>query len=168
MVYDRHDDTGKVLPGTIAASALHRQWIGLSITGDTVTVDVLPPPPHLAAPLFLQSIDIEVGFFRRGQQAPEQFSIDEMAKLFIRAFSGIIMAVDESIAFEFRGVPLKGTVKSVSVLELADEQRRGIPGGGGAGGRRDNGILMEKTDVNFLKAPDSPIKLKSSAKKYVQ
>lgn len=154
------------MPGQIAASALHRQWIGLSITGDTVTIDILPSPPHPAAPLFLQSIDIEVGFFRRNQQATEQFSADDMVKIFLKAFSGIIMGVDESIAFEFRGVPLKGTVKSVSVLELADEQRRGVRGGGGANGRRDSGILMEKTDVNFLKAPDSSIKLKSSAKKY--
>ncbi len=74
------------------------------------------------------------------------------------------MAVDLNVAFEFRGMPLKGKIKSVSVLELADEQRRGSRGGG-SGARRDSGILMEKTDVNFMKAPNSNIKLKSSSKK---
>ncbi|KAF5363987.1 hypothetical protein D9756_000253 [Leucocoprinus leucothites] len=161
----KHDDTGKVQPGQIAASSLHRQWIGLSITGDTVTIDILPTPPHPAAPLFLQSIDIEVGLFNRNHQMKDQFSVDDMAKILLKAFSGIIMGVDESIAFEFRGVPLKGTIKGLSVLELADEQRRGMHGGVGGAGRRDSGILMEKTDVNIMKDPTSPIKLKSSAKK---
>jgi vesicle-fusing ATPase len=89
-----------------------------------------------------------------------------MSKIFLKAFSGIIMAVGEAIAFEYRGVALKGTVVSLSVLELADEQRSRLRGGGGAS-RKDSGILMEKTDVNFLKASDSPIRLKSSAKKFV-
>lgn len=76
------------------------------------------------------------------------------------------MGVNLNVAFEFRGMPLKGKIKSVSVLELADEQRRGSRGEGlGSGARRDSGILMEKTDVNFMKAPNSNIKLKSSAKK---
>ncbi|KAJ3572263.1 hypothetical protein NP233_g3205 [Leucocoprinus birnbaumii] len=158
----KHDDTGKVQPGQIAASALYRQWIGLSITGDVVTIDPLPTPPHPAAPLYLQSIDIEVGFFRPNQQGTDQLSVDDMIKILLKAFSGIIMGVDECIAFEFRGIPLKGRIKGLSVLELADEQRRGMQGGAG---RRDSGILMEKTDVNVMKDPTSPIKLKSSAKK---
>jgi len=161
----RHDDTGTVPPGAIAASALHRQWIGLSITGDNVEIDVLPPPPHPAAPLFLESVDIELGFFTP-QEATEQYSVDDIAKLFVKAFSGIIMGVDLNVAFEFRGMPLKGKIKSALVLELADEQRRGSRGESTGGGvRRGSGILMEKTDVNFMKAPNSNIKLKSSAKK---
>jgi vesicle-fusing ATPase len=131
-----------------------------------VPISVLPSPPHPAAPLFLQSIDIEVGFFRPNQARAEEFSVDDMSKIFLTAFSGIIMAVGESIAFEYRGVPLKGTVVSLSVLQLADEQRSSHRGGSG-GSRKDSGILMEKTDVNFLKASDSPIRLKSSAKKFV-
>jgi vesicle-fusing ATPase len=86
-----------------------------------------------------------------------------MIKILLKAFSGIIVGIDESIAFEFHGVALKGTIKNLSVLELADEQRRGMHGGGA--GRRDSGILMERTDVYIMKAPDSPIKLKSSRKR---
>lgn len=162
----RHDDTGKVQSGQIAASALHRQWIGLSVTGDSVTIDPLPTPPHPAAPLFLQSIDLEIGLFRRGQSAPaEQLSVDDIIKILLKAFSHIIVGLNESIAFEFRGVPLKGTIKGLSVLELADEQQRNTHGGGFDSGRRDSGILMEKTDINILKDPESAIKLKSSSKK---
>lgn len=51
------------------------------------------------------------------------------------------------------------------MLELADEQQRNVHGGGFGSGRRDSGILMEKTDINILKDPESAIKLKSSSKK---
>ncbi|KAL9713092.1 transport between ER and Golgi ATPase protein [Leucoagaricus gongylophorus] len=162
----KHDDTGKVQPGQIAASSLHRQWIGLSVTGDSVTIDPLPTPPHPAAPLFLQSIDLEIGFFRRGQAAPgEQLSVDDIIKILLKAFSNIIVGLNESIAFEFHGIALKGTIKGISVLELTDEQQRTVHGGGSGSGRRDSGILMEKTDINILKDPESAIKLKSSSKK---
>jgi len=145
---------------------MQRQWIGLSLTGDQATVEPLPPPPHPAAPSFLQAIDLEVGFFRRGTETAEQFSADEMTKNFIKAFSGIVMSTEEVIAFEFHGQNLKATVKSVAVLDLADEQRKGMPSGGqGTVGHNRMGILFERTDVTFMKAPDSAIKIKSSGKK---
>jgi vesicle-fusing ATPase len=160
--YQRHDNTGKLLPGTIGASALQRQWIGLSAVGDETTVDPLPTPPHPSAPPYLESIDIEVGFLRRGAQATEAFSADEMSRNFLKAFSGIVFAPGQLLVFEFHGQNLKALVKGVGILELADEQRRG----GQQGRRQDNmGILMDKTDVGFLKAGDSPIKIKSSSKK---
>ncbi|TFK43822.1 vesicular-fusion protein SEC18 [Crucibulum laeve] len=161
----RHDNTGKLPPGVIGASAVQRQWIGLSLTGDQATVEPLPPPPHPAAPSFLQSIDLEIGFLRRGHEIAEQFSADEMARNFLKAFNGILMSTEEVIVFEFHGQNLKGTVKAVSTLDLADEQRRGTPGGQRNANHQHMGIIMEKTDVTIMKASDSAIKIKSSAKK---
>lgn len=164
----RHDNTGKLQPGTIGASAMQRQWIGLSVSGDEVTVEPMPAPPHPSAPSFLQSIDLEVGFLRRGHEIAEVFSADEMGRNFVKAFNGIVMSQDEVLVFEFHGQNLKATVKSVAVLELADEQRRGAPQGGQRSQNHNYvGILMEKTDVTFMKASDSAIKIKSSAKKLV-
>lgn len=139
--------------------------MGLSITGDQVTVESLPQPPHPTAPSYLQSIDLEIGFLRRGHEIGEQFSADEMARNFLKAFGGIVMSVDEILVFEFHGQNLKATVKSVSVLDLADEQRRGGLDGPRSVNHEYIGILMDKTDVTFMKAPDSAIKIKSSAKK---
>ncbi|KAJ8462123.1 hypothetical protein ONZ45_g18048 [Pleurotus djamor] len=162
----RHDDTGKLQPGVVGASALQRQWIGLSVSGDFVTVEPLPSPPHPSAPSYLQSVDLEVGFMRRGHEIAETFSADEMTKNFLRAFNGIVFAVDQVLVFEFHGQNLKCTVKAVSTLDLADEQRRGAPPGGHASGLGNRaGILMDKSDVTFIKAGDSAIKIKSSAKK---
>jgi vesicle-fusing ATPase len=162
MTFHSHDNTGKLLPGTIGASALQRQWIGLSAIGDETTVEPLPTPPHPSAPPYLESIDIEVGFMRRGAQATEVYNADEMTRNFVKAFNGIVFAPGQLLVFEFHGQNLKALVKGVGILELADEQRMG----GQQGRRQDNmGILMDKSDVGFLKAGDSPIKIKSSSKK---
>ena len=136
---------------------MQRQWIGLSVTGDEVTVEPIP-----FQPLYLQSIDIEVGFLRRGLEIAEAFSADEMAHNFIKAFSNMVFAAGQMLAFEFHGQNLRAHVKGLSVLELADAQRRG-----GSGALTTLGVLMEKTDVTFMKAGDSAIKIKSSAKKSV-
>ncbi|GBE79862.1 AAA-domain-containing protein [Sparassis latifolia] len=152
----RHDNTGKLLPRTVGASAMQRQWIGLSLIGDEVTVE-----PITFTPLYLQSLDVEVGFLRRGHEIAETFSSDEMAHNFIKAFSGIVFAVGEFLVFEFHGQNLKATVKGLSVVELADAQRRGQRHPDST----NCGVLMEKTDMTFFKAGDSAIKIKSSAKK---
>jgi len=147
---------------------VQRQWIGLSTSGDTVTVTSFPPPPHPSAPAFLETLAIEVGFLQRNLEIAEQFSADDMATTFIRGFSHIVFTVGQILVFEYHGQNLKGIVKSVSVLELAAEQRRGSASGGGlppSGGRSNSGIVMEKTEVTFLKDPVSKIKIKSSAKK---
>lgn len=146
---------------------MQRQWIGLSLTGDHATVEPLPPPPHPSALSFLQAIDIEIGFLRRGFEIAEQFSTDEMSRNFIKAFNGIAMSTDQVIVFEFHGYNMKGTIKSTSILELADEQRGSARGGYHPASRQNVGVLMDKTDVNFMKAPDSQIKIKSSSKKLV-
>ncbi|EIN11001.1 AAA-domain-containing protein [Punctularia strigosozonata HHB-11173 SS5] len=149
-----HDNTGKVLPGTIACSATQRQWIGLSLAGDSASVQPLSNPPYL------ESIDIEVGFLRRNQDIAEQFSADEIGKIFVRAFNNMIFGLQEVIVFEFHGLNLKATVKGLRPLDLSANQRRG-----GGGSPPDLGVLMEKTEVTIMKAPDSSIKLKASATK---
>jgi vesicle-fusing ATPase len=155
--------------GSIGTSAMQRQWIGLSANGDKVTVTPLPPPPHPSAPAFLETFTLEVGFHQWGQTSSEPWSADDMAATFIRGFSGVVFTAGQIILWEYHDRNLKGVVKSLRVLELAAEQRRGgVPGGtSGAhgGGRADSGIIMEKTDVTFLKDPKSKIDIKSSAKK---
>ena len=161
---DRHDNTGKLLPGTVGASAMQRQWIGLSVSGDEVAVELLPSPPSPSAPSYLQSLDLELSFLRRGQEATETFSAEEMTRNFLKAFNGVVVAVDAIMVFEFHGLNLKAAVKALSTLELADEQKRGMPTQRSPEHDR-MGIIMDKTDITFMKAGDSPIKIKSSSNK---
>jgi vesicle-fusing ATPase len=108
-------------------------------------------------------IDIEVGFLCHGFEITKQFSSDEMTRDFIKAFNGIVMSSNQVIVFKFHGHNLKATIKLISIVELADEQR-----GSAHGGHHQNvGILMENMDVTFMKVPDSQIKIKSSSKKFV-
>ncbi|TEB30055.1 vesicular-fusion protein SEC18 [Coprinellus micaceus] len=162
----RVDNTGKLAPGTIGASAVQRQWIGLSLAGEDASVEPLPPPPHPSAPSFLQSIDIEIGFLKRGADNRDPFDTDDIVRNFLRAYNGVVMSTEEIIVFEYHGYNLKGSVKAVSVLDLADEQRRGAPAPAGrALTHQGMGILMEKTDITFMKSADSTIRLKASATK---
>ncbi|OJT15463.1 Vesicular-fusion protein sec18 [Trametes pubescens] len=146
----RHDNTGKIPPGTIGASAAQRQWIGLSLAGDTVTVEPMPSPPP-----YLESVDLEVGFAKRGHEIAEAFSADDMAKNFLRAYNGIVFATGEVLSFEFHGQILRVAVKGVQIVDLPGRQSEAT----------HYGVVMEKTDITFMKSPDSAIKLKSSAKK---
>jgi vesicle-fusing ATPase len=143
---------------------MQRQWMGLSISGDEVNVELLPAPPSPSAPSYLQSLDLELSFVRRGQEETETYSAEEMTRNFLKAFNGIVAAVDAIMVFEFHGLNLKAAVKALATLELADEQRRGMPAQRSPLHDR-MGIIMDKTDITFMKAGDSSIKIKSSSNK---
>lgn len=114
----------------------------------------MQPIPSDMSRAYLQSVDLEVGFLRRGHEIAEQFSADEMAKNFVKALSGTILGIGEILVFDFHGQNLKAVVKGLSLVELNGTQAD-----------RGMGILFDKTDLNIMKAGDSLIKIKSSAKK---
>lgn len=100
-------------------------------------------------------MDIEVGFWKRGHEVAEQYDSDEMSRTFIKAFNGLAFAAGQIVVFDFHGQNLKGLVKGTGLV--ATNQPRGGVG--------DMGILMERTDITFVKAGDSLIKIKGSSKK---
>ena len=131
-----------------------------------MTVAALPAPPHPSALPFLETLTLEAAFLQRNLEIAEEFSADDMGATFVRGFGGVVFTVGQILVFEYHGQNLKCVVKSVSVLELAAEQRRGgVPGGASGGNRTDSGVVMEKTDVTFMKEIQSKIKIKSSARK---
>lgn len=132
-----------------------------------MTVTALPAHPHPSAPPFLETLTLEVGFLQRNLDVGVEFSADDMGATFVRGYGGVVFSIGQIIVFEYHGHNLRCVVKSVSVLELAAEQRRGgVPGAtDGLGSRTDSGIVMEKTDVTFMKEQNSKIRIKSSAKK---
>ena len=151
----RHDDTSKVAPGTISVNSAHRQWMELSLAGDQV-----PVQPLTFTPPYLESIDIEITLHRKNDVA--EISADDLTKHFVKVYGGGMFGLGEAFLFEYRGFNYRGTVKGLRVVELAAEQLRGA-----GGGRDDMGVMMERTDVTFMKGEGGGLKLKSSAKKYV-
>ncbi|EJD48531.1 AAA-domain-containing protein [Auricularia subglabra TFB-10046 SS5] len=161
-VTTRHDTTREVQPGQIGVTAFHRQWLQLS-AGDTVQVEPLDMRT-LGNEIYLGGIDIDLGFWNKRLDIAEQFSADDITQKFLRMFNGQVFSPGQVVVFEYHGQNMRGDVRSVHVVELAAVQR-GAPGGGGTPGTRQFGILMDQTDITFLKAEGSLIKLKSSAKK---
>jgi vesicle-fusing ATPase len=114
------------------------------------------PPP------FLQSIDIQVGFIRNRSENQEPYSADEISRNFVKIFSGVVFAPGEILIFDFKGEKLKMTVASMNVVELSDQQNNSRVV---KQLHMEMGVVMERTDVTVMKASDSMIKIKSSAKK---
>lgn len=133
----------------------HRQWMELSLAGDQV-----PVQPLTFTPPYLESVDIEITLHRKNDVT--EVSADELTKHFVKIYGGAMFGLGEAFIFEYRGFNYRGTVKGLRVVELAAEQLRGAEGG-----RNDMGVMMERTDVTFMKGEGGGLKLKSSAKKYV-
>ncbi|KAG2343661.1 vesicular-fusion protein SEC18 [Suillus weaverae] len=152
-----HDTSGTIRPGTVAIGLTQRQWIGVSLSGDDVTIDMIPQ-----APPFLQSIDIQVGFIRNRSENQEPYSADEISRNFVKIFNNVVFAPGEILIFDFKGEKLKMTVASMSVVELVDQQNSSRFG---KQPHMEMGVVMDRTDVTVMKAGDSMIKIKSSAKK---
>jgi vesicle-fusing ATPase len=58
-------------------------WIGLSVQGDSVTVEPLDLESR-GNDIYLGSLDVEVGFWNPRQEVAEQFSADEMSQSFVK------------------------------------------------------------------------------------
>lgn len=135
----------------------------LSLSGDEVTVELLPASPHPDAPPFLQSIDFVASFWKKNYENPVPYDQDEIISKFLNAYSGLVFAPGGILTVDFKGDKLKFTIASLGVLELADEQK--------GGARRNNprymemGVMMQKTDITIMKDGSSPMKLKASAKR---
>lgn len=132
--------------------------MGLSLSGDFISIGLLPSPPHSQAPPFLQSIDLYASFWKRGFVNEVPYNVDEMVQKFLAAYSGLVLAPGGILTVDFKGDKLKLVVASMNVVELPD---------GRLGGKTpiEMGVLMQKTDVNILKEGDSPMRLKSGAKR---
>ncbi|KAM0751567.1 AAA-domain-containing protein [Meredithblackwellia eburnea MCA 4105] len=146
-----------VASGTVGAARLVRTWAGLSQSGDVVDVETFDVQ-SVAGDIYLASLDLEVGFWFERNAIAEQFDADEMAKVFARAYDGLIFTPGQLLVFDFHGQNLKATVKGIHNLSLAQ-------GGSGKGGLPQHGILTPQSEINFVKDPASAIKIKSSAKK---
>jgi vesicle-fusing ATPase len=127
----------------------------LSLSGDEV-----PVQPLTFTPPYLESIDVEISLFRKNDAT--EISADDLTKHFIKIYSEVMFGLKEIFIFEYRGFKYRGDVKGLRVVELAAEQLRG-----GGGGRNDLGVMMQKTDVTFMKGEGGGLKLKAGAKKSV-
>ncbi|KAH8830308.1 vesicular-fusion protein SEC18 [Flagelloscypha sp. PMI_526] len=144
-------------PGTIGASQPQRTWAQLSRTGDNVTVTSIPPNELD----YIETVTLEIGFAKKGVLVQEQYSVDDLSKLFLRLYTGLVFSEGQTMVFEYHGNNILAKFKGLTTVQLAEEQRAGRR----SSNPKDRGLLFEKSEVLFTKAPDSDIKLKGSATK---
>lgn len=67
----------------------------------------------------------------------------------LQAFSNLPLTPLQTIMFDYRGIIMKATVRSISTLDGSDGDNMGI--------------IMEGTEINWFKDPSSAIKLKNTS-----
>lgn len=140
------DPTRTLLPKHVGPSKIIRQWVGLSAVGETVELESY----HPGAGDWASSAELEVGFRLKRKETSDLFDSEEMASAFISAFPSLPLTPLQPLVFDYRGHELKATVRAVSTLDGADGQ---------------TGVIMEGTEVVWVKDPSSGIKLKNTSKR---
>lgn len=139
----------------IGLGTSHRTWIQLSLK-DIVTVQPVPAsPPHL------ESIDIEIALYDKNAGA--DIKADDLTKRFNAIYLNVLFTLGETFIFEFQGLKYLAIVKGLTIIELADQQKRGVEWE-----RKDTGLLLAggNTVVTFMKGKGGNLKLQQSAKRY--
>ena len=93
---------------------------------------------------------MEVGFRLKRKETTDLFDSEDMAQAFLAGFDGLPLSPVQPLVFDYRGHELKATVRSVSTLDGADGQ---------------TGVIMEGTEIIWVKDPTSGIKLKNTSKR---
>ncbi|KAI3620161.1 hypothetical protein CBS9595_002128 [Malassezia furfur] len=144
------DNTRTIAPRTIGTALLQRQWAALSAEGQDVTVEAFDPQQFGSA-LYLGGIDLELDFLSRSMAVMDVFDADEMQATFLKAFSAHVLSPGQILVFEFHGHNLRATVRGLASMDQ-------VPGS-------ELGLVTPQTQINFIKAPNSPMQLKASGKR---
>lgn len=130
--------------GEIGTSSLHRTWAQLSI-GQTVTVSLYdstkasPPVP------FIETLIIQIDFLKKSQKNATPYSADDMANIFHSVYHEQLFTIGQFLAFDYHGINLIAKILEISPTSV-------------------KGILTTKTEIIFIKGPDSSMKLTESSK----
>ncbi|WWD22793.1 hypothetical protein CI109_107287 [Kwoniella shandongensis] len=140
------DPTHTLPPKHVGPSKIIRQWVGLSAVGETVDME----PYYPSNGDWASTAELEIGFRLKRKETSDLFDSEEMAAAFINAFPSLPLTPLQPLVFDYRGHELKATVRTVSSLDGNDGQ---------------TGIIMDGTEIIWVKDPTSNIKLKNSSKR---
>jgi len=141
--------------GKISFSEPQRAWMEIALV-DVLDVQFYDPFSQGAAS-YLGNLDIEVGFAgKKTVEAP--YDQDELAAAFTHIFKNQIFAPGQQLLMDFKSTPLKMTVKTVELGDLAmkteSQAPSSLPG--------SRGILFNGTTINFYKDAKTGINIKGS------
>jgi vesicle-fusing ATPase len=146
--------TDKVKKGTLALSSIQRRVTMLSLN-EPVLVEAYVPTSSI---IYLDTLKLDVDFLSKGTKGGD-FDADELKKLLIREFANQFFTLEQVFVADVAGNTLKFQVIDLSVVDLkyvtGETNKKEEP----TGKRQDRGILLKNTDVSFVKAPGSNIRL---------
>lgn len=96
----------------IAANQPQRQWMGLNASGDEVEVDQLDLNQY-GQDVYLTGLDIELGTMKPRTVVEEELSIDDVIRVFMKCFGGMVFSQKQILLVEYHGYFLKATIKCV-------------------------------------------------------
>ncbi|KAG0170430.1 transport between ER and Golgi ATPase protein [Apophysomyces sp. BC1015] len=158
----RSDNT--MQKGYLGTSAMQRRWAQFSLNQEVV---VEPYNPYaLSADIYLATLKVEVGFFRKSTVIKDDFDTEEMAKAFSLMYHNQIFTKGQQLVFEYHGINLICVISDLEVVEL-DVLKSGQRGEIDAraesmSNTTPRGVLMHQTAIIFTNTSESNIRLKGS------
>ncbi|KAI4741383.1 AAA-domain-containing protein [Aureobasidium sp. EXF-12298] len=142
-------------PSHISLSEPQRVWMGIAFTDE---LEVRPYDPFSqGAANYLGNLDVEVGFAgKKTVEAP--YDQDELAASFINIFRNQIFAPGQQLLMDFKGIPLKMSVRSVELVDLSMKSESQAP----SSDPQARGILTKETAINYYKDAKTGINIKGS------
>ncbi|KAM0705009.1 hypothetical protein Q7P35_007796 [Cladosporium inversicolor] len=143
--------------GHISLSDAQRTWMQVALT-DVVEVQNYDPFSQ-GSQSYLGGMDIEVGF--AGKKSTEvPYDQDELAGAFAHNFRHQIFSPGQQLLMDFKSIPLRMTVKTVELVDVASLKSSGDAAQQTSPNAR--GILTPETMINYFKDARTPINLKGS------
>lgn len=129
--------------------------MGIAFTDE---LEVRPYDPFSqGATSYLGNLDIEVGFAgKKTVEAP--YDQDELAASFINLYRNQIFAPGQQLLMDFKGIPLKMSVRSVELVDLSMKSESQAP----SSDPQARGVLTKETAINYYKDAKTGINIKGS------
>ncbi|KAF9580111.1 transport between ER and Golgi ATPase protein [Lunasporangiospora selenospora] len=151
--------------GHLGLSNLQRKWASVALNRD---IDVQPFDPAMDGPeVYLHQLEVEVSLFVKSADFRGDFDAKEMSRHFIAVFNNQVLTIDQALVMDYQDVKLTMVPKKVDLVSM-DVLQNGLKGLDGQeltprSGFR--GVLTQQTDIQFVRALDSNIRLKNAARK---
>ncbi|KAF9301712.1 transport between ER and Golgi ATPase protein [Mortierella antarctica] len=149
---------------TLGFSNMQRKWAAISLNKE---IDVQPFDPSLDGPeVYLHSIEVEVGFLVKNPEHKGDFDAKEMSRHFISVFNNQVLTIDQGLVLDFQNVNLRMIPRNVELvgMDIVQNGMRGLNGQDLVTRPGHRGVLTQQTQIQFVRAQDSNIKLRGAAR----
>ena len=142
--------------GQIGFSEPQRSWAQIGMM-DPLRVQLYDPMADGTGRSYLVSMDAEIGFASKTKTTDSEYDQDQLMKPFREYFPNQIFAPGQQLLMDIRSLPLKVTIKTVTVGDISMEKQGSSPTTSDPLAR---GILVKDTVINFFNDPKSATKMK--------